>query len=124
MAFKSHLRICLGIALSLFGTHRNALANVGPPSSGGYIIGEPVGIKDVAITRETLTIDLRPLAANGLTRVEAVYHLHNRGEEKRLDLVFAGGAAGMAEFQVWLDEVSIPSNPAARFLIRRSSSAV
>src|SRR6516165_4043693 len=76
-------------------------ANVGPPSSGGQVVAEPVGVVGVDITRETLTIDLRPLAANGLARVEAVYHLLNHGPEKRLDLLFASGSANVADFQVW-----------------------
>ena len=89
-----------------------ARANVGPPSSGGHVVAEPVGIVDVAITRETLTIDLRPLAENGLAQVEAVYHLHNRGPEKTLDLLFASGSASVTGFQVWLGGQQVASAPA------------
>ena len=37
-------------------------ANVGPPSSGGQVVAEPVGIQQVEIRWEVLQIDLRPLA--------------------------------------------------------------
>ena len=87
-------------------------ANVGPPSSGGQVVAEPVGVVGVDITRETLTIDLRPLAANGLARVEAVYHLLNHGPEKRLDLLFASGSANVADFQVWLGDQPVATAPA------------
>jgi hypothetical protein len=90
-----------------------ARANVGPPASGGQITAEPVGVVGVDITHETLTIDLRPLAANGLAQVEAAYLLHNRGPEQRLDLLFASGAAGMADFRVWLGGRPVASRPAA-----------
>jgi len=89
-----------------------ARANVGPPSSGGQVVAEPVGIKDVEITRESLTIDLRPLATNGLAQVEAVYQLHNHGAEKKLDLLFASGSAVVADFQVWLGDQPVASAPA------------
>jgi len=91
-----------GIVLTLLLVPAVVRANVGPPSSGGHVVAEPVGIEGVAITRETLTIDLRPLAANGLAQVEAVYHLQNHGPEKKLDLLFASGSASVADFQVWL----------------------
>jgi hypothetical protein len=80
--------------------------------SGGQIVAEPVGIKDVAITRETLVIDLQPLAKDGLTHVEAIYHLDNHGEEKKLDLLFASGSRGTTNFHVWLDDQSVSSAPA------------
>src|SRR6516162_764034 len=86
-----------------------ARANMGPPMSGGQIVAEPVGIKDVAITRETLVIDLQPLAKDGLTHVEAIYHLDNHGEEKKLDLLFASGSRGTTNFHVWLDDQSVSS---------------
>lgn len=80
------------------------LANVGPGSTGGHLVGEPVGIEAVAITREMLAIDLRPLADDRMAQVEVVYQLQNEGESQDLDLLFAVGAAGIAGFQVWLDD--------------------
>ena len=94
-------------------------ANIGPPVTGGQRVAEPVGmIKDVEITRETLTIDLRPLVEKkgdkqGLAQVEAVYHLYNRGTDKKtLDLMFAFGSAGTAEFHAWLGDQAIDTRPA------------
>jgi hypothetical protein len=103
----------LGLALALLLAPVTAWANLARPSSGGQVVAEPVGIKDVEITRESLTIDLRPLALNGLAQVEAIYYLHNRGAEKTLDLLFASGSAGVADFRVWLGEKSVASKPAA-----------
>jgi hypothetical protein len=84
-------------------------ANVGPPSSGGQVVGEPIGIENIAIQGETLHIDLQPLAADGLAQVEATYRLRNDGETQQLDLLFAGGAAGVSRFEVWLDDEAIPT---------------
>jgi hypothetical protein len=88
-------------------------ANVGPPASGGQLTAEPVGIKDVAIERETLSIDLRPLADRGRAHVEAVYHLYNHGAERTLDLLFASGSADVADFRVWFDDRPVASAPVA-----------
>lgn len=107
-----HLQVWLeGVALFLLAPYP-VWGNVGPPSSGGQIVAEPVGIQDVEITREVLTIDLRPLATNRLAEVDVVYNLTNRGAEKTLDLLFASGAAGVTNFQVWLDGQPLRSQPA------------
>jgi hypothetical protein len=81
-----------------------AQANMGRESSAGQLVAEPVGIKDIAIVRETLAIDLRPLAANGFAMIEVVYQLHNHGPAKRLDLLFASGEWGITDFRVWLGD--------------------
>lgn len=86
-----------------------ACANVGPPWRGGQVVAEPTGTIDVDIKRETLHIDLRPLAANELAVVEAVYHLDNRGAEKKLELLFASGSSSVSEFHVWLDKDPVPT---------------
>jgi len=90
--------------LALLFTPVAAWGNLGPPSSGGHVVAEPVGIRDVEITSEELTIDLRSLTKNGPVQVEAVYHLDNHGNGKKLDLLFASGSAGMADFQVSLGD--------------------
>src|SRR5262249_48232277 len=38
---------------------------------------------------------------------EAVYHLHNQGSEKKLDLLFASGSEQLSDFQVWVDDQPI-----------------
>jgi hypothetical protein len=85
-----------------------ARANVGPPSSGGQLVAEPAGLRDVHITRETLTIDLRPLADGQPGHVQAVYHLDNRGPERTLDLLFISGTPATA-FDVRLNDQPVPS---------------
>lgn len=104
--------VAMGLGLTLLLAPGVAHANIGPPSSGGHVVAEPVGVVGVAITNETLTIDLRPLAANGLAQVEAVYHLLNQGPERKLDLLFASGSASVADFQVWIGNQPVASVPA------------
>lgn len=95
-----------------------ARANVGPPAYGGQLVREPTGLEHVTITRETLTVDLRPLADAGpsdalpAVRVEAVYRLDNAGPERALDLRFAAGSDAR-QFEVRLDDQVVPSGPAA-----------
>ncbi|HJZ93876.1 MAG TPA: hypothetical protein VKE40_23585 [Gemmataceae bacterium] len=98
--------------LGLLALPATGRANVGPPYSGGQLTADPVGIKDVAIEREELTINLRPLAEVGRARVEAVYHLNNAGAERKLDLLFASGSADVAEFRVMFDDRPVPSSRA------------
>lgn len=87
--------------------------NIGPPSSGGQIVAEPIGIQDVEIAHETLSIDLRPLANGEQVQVKVVYNLINHGAEKTLDLLFVSGAAGVNNFHVRLGDQTISSHPAA-----------
>lgn len=91
----------------------NVWANAGPPSKGGHYAGEPAGVLAVAIARERLTIDMRPLSNDALVQVEASYELHNRGTAETIELIFAVGSLGVTNFQVWLDEEPIASAPAA-----------
>lgn len=90
-----------------------ASANVGAPSSGGQLAGEPAGVRDVAILREELVIDLRPLAADGRVAVAATYHLDNPNAEQVLDLVFASGSGEPGGFRVTLDGRPVPATPRA-----------
>jgi len=88
-----------------------ASANVGAPTTGGQLTGEPTGIRDIAISREDLVIDLRPLAVGGLVAVTATYHLDSRAAEQTLDLVFASGSGSPDEFRITLDGRPIASRP-------------
>jgi hypothetical protein len=89
-----------------------AVANVGPPSSGGQLVAEPMGVAEIAIVRETLVIDLRPLAEDGPVSVEAVYQLQNPKHEQTIDLFFASGAVGVRGFAVLFDGQPVASEPA------------
>ena len=88
-----------------------ARANVGPPSSGGQPVAEPLGVASVSILREQLTIDLRPLAKERPVEVQAGYELSNPHESQTVELAFASGAAGIRGFRVWLDEKPLSSQP-------------
>jgi hypothetical protein len=59
-------------------------------------------LKAVAILREDLVIDLRPLASLEPACVEATYHLENTGPGKRFDLVFVAGSEEISDFEVRL----------------------
>ena len=87
--------------------------NAGPPTRGGTpFLVEPVGIKDVEIVREHLSIDLRGFASGRPAQVEAVYQLRNRGPEQKLDLVFVTGADAVLGFQIRLGDEPVASRPA------------
>ena len=79
-----------------------AEANIGPQWWGDRT-AEPLGLKGVAIVREKLTIDLRPLVAVQPVEVEAIYYLNNSGSTKKLDLLFITGVTGVRDFEVRLD---------------------
>lgn len=92
-----------------------AFANAAAPSQAGQTGAEPTGLEQVFILRESLSIDLRRLedarSHDGrVILVEAVYELENRGEERRLELVFAFGSA-FKDFRVWLDDQPVGSQP-------------
>ena len=85
-----------------------ARANIGP-RWWGDTAAEPQGLKGVTITREELTIDLRPLAEVQPARVEAVYHVHNPGPAKKLDLLFIAGGDGVSNFEIRLGDRLVES---------------
>jgi hypothetical protein len=89
------------IALSIFAPPA-VWANVGP-KWWGDLAADPQGLKGIHITREKLTIDLRPLASSQPADVEAIYYLDNPGEKKKLDLFFVIGAPESADFEVRLN---------------------
>lgn len=97
------------VMLVLASSIGDVSANMAKPWEGGDRAGDPVGIKDVAITHEELVIDLRPMVdRGGLAKVSATYHLDNGGPDKPLDLVFAMGSQATA-FRVTLDGAEITS---------------
>lgn len=89
----------------------SARANMANPYQSGDLVGEPAGeLKSVAIERETLTIDARPLAIDAPVAISATYHLRNDGSQTTLDLLFvAPGLAKAGRPQVSLDGQSVPS---------------
>jgi len=94
---------------ALVATAVTASANVGPPTWGGQLAGEPPGIRDIAIEHEELSIDLQRLRDDGRATVSVRYHLDNRAAEQALDLVFASGTGSIDELQVTLDGASVPT---------------
>jgi hypothetical protein len=84
-----------------------AHANVAQRNFPGTPLAEPGGLRMIAIEREELTFDLRPLAEGGGVLVTATYHLDNRGSAVTTPLVFVSGASkGGGEVDVQLDGVT------------------
>src|SRR5262249_39998087 len=99
MMFRHSPRpVCPFALMTCLALPAAVLANVGPPGSGGNIAAEPSGLEAVAITKETLAIDLRPLAEKKPVEVEAIYHLEKRGEVKQVNLVFVSGSELVENF--------------------------
>lgn len=71
-------------------------------------IGEPVGIKNIAITNEELTIDLRPIGNRELARVDVVYKLHNSGLSQTQKLLFYSGSK-LKNLTIQFDGAVIPN---------------
>jgi hypothetical protein len=96
--------LSIGLFVPVLGllTPVAAWANIGKQWWGAFG-SEPRGVKEVAITDEKLTIDLRPVASRRPVEVEAVYLLSNAGAEKTLDLVFISGVPEVTDFEVCLD---------------------
>ncbi len=107
--------IRLALALLLFSLiPTNLLANMASPARAGQLNVEPTGLEKIAITRETLTIDLRSLSQNQAALVEAIYQLNNSAAAQKIELVFVAAAQNVQHFQVWLDEQEIPSQAMER----------
>ena len=77
--------------LMLTGMPAAVWANAGPPHRPGRLVGEPNGLDSMAIKKERLSFDLRPLATAGPALVEAAYEIANTGGERTVDLVFVSG---------------------------------
>ena len=76
---------------------------------GGQIVAEPIAIKNISSTRETLTIDLRPTVESNPALVAAVYQLNNAGNAARHQLLFASGTNGDNQFVITLDDTVLTS---------------
>jgi hypothetical protein len=77
----------------------------------GDVVREPRGLKEIEITHEKLTIDLRPLRDVQPVHVEMIYYLNNHRACKKLDLVFVSGVDGVDDFEVRLDGHLVDSKP-------------
>lgn len=91
---QSMIAACWAVFLGLL-LPSMASANIGPRWWGDRS-AEPLGLKGVDIIRETLTIDLRPLADVQPVKVDAFYHLNNPGTAKKIDLLFITGVTGVS----------------------------
>ncbi|MCE9561771.1 MAG: hypothetical protein K8U57_06920 [Planctomycetes bacterium] len=99
---------CTLSALLVVATAGPVGANAGPPASGGQVAGEPVGVRHIRIVRETLSIDLRPVARNEKAVIDVVYQLQNDAPRRPLDLLFATGSNEIAGFVVLFDGQPVP----------------
>ena len=113
--------VLTALVLSAFLTALRVEANAGPPFfTGGTLAAEPSGLMGVAITHETLDIDMRQLTTYGkynrgqtdtptsLERsnpieVSAVYSITNSGPPREVPLVFASGVPSIAGFSALMN---------------------
>ena len=117
--------LCLAAALGvpLVPVARPARANMASPVQPGTPAGEPAAaLAGLRIARETLTLDLRPLAAPRagdvrFATVEAVYGVVNEGAARVLPLEFVALGADVEAGQVWLDGVPVPAVAVARLAV-------
>ncbi|HEX8283264.1 MAG TPA: hypothetical protein VF588_07910 [Pyrinomonadaceae bacterium] len=92
--------VCLLLVVAAAPSRANMAARQ-PESRAGDAPTEPGGaLKSVRILRETLVIDLRPLAGRRPAVVEATYAVYNDAGEHGLDLVFV--AASMRPGAAWV----------------------
>lgn len=106
------VRLCLLLLCALVPA--GAAANMANPVEPGDRVGEPSGdLRSIAITRERLSIDLRPVAERRPARVEAVYRVNNTAGPRRLSLVFVANALTEGERGIWLDGRAVPYQAAA-----------
>ncbi len=116
------------LVLAMLFAAPRAEANAGPPYyADGKIAAEPSGMEGIAISHETLVIDMRRLPASppsmlGKTAspktsnpidVSATYSITNGGPAREIALVFASGAPSTAGFAVALNGQPIATLPAA-----------
>ncbi len=105
--------INLLLFLSIFFNSIEISANIAAPSQGGIVSAEPSGLENIFISRETLTIDFRPLGEmqsvrdNKSVLVEAVYEVENKGEDKDLKLVFVVGSKNVEDFEISIDDKKV-----------------
>ena len=85
-----------------------AIANITSPQTSGDFVGEPTGsLRSLAIIRELLSFDLRPIDQVGLARIVVTYQVRNQGQPKSVDLVFI--SPGIKAGSVTVDRASVPS---------------
>ncbi len=100
-----------------------ARANMANPVQPGTPAGEPTAaLAGLRIARETLTLDLRRLAAPraGDVRfavVEAVYGIVNDGPARTLPVEFVALGQDVGAGQVWVDEVPVEAQRVARLAV-------
>src|SRR5947209_20420869 len=88
----------LGSILASLALGSAAWANFAP-RFWGDVTSEGWGVKEIAITHEQLTIDLRALVRGDPARVEVNYDLANSGASRGLELLFVSGEVGIARFE-------------------------
>jgi hypothetical protein len=92
----------LGALFLLLSVPAFAKANIGREWWGNPGTEPHGGLKEIAIRRETLQLDLRPLAELQPAFIEAAYEVYNPGPGKDLDLIFVAGSDEVSDFEVFL----------------------
>jgi hypothetical protein len=99
--------VCVALVIaSLLAPHGRARANMAarqPEARAGVEVREPFGLfESVHIERESLLIDLRPLADLRPAVVEATYRVRNDGEARAVELVFVADGLSTEDGGGWV----------------------
>ena len=78
-------------------------ANAGPYRTYSPIVGEPMGLTNIVITREDLELDFRPLQDFARVKVHATYQLRNQTGAEALRLAFIFGSAEHTNHKITLN---------------------
>jgi hypothetical protein len=96
----------LALLACLFPTV-TCLGNLSGPWKPGQLLLDVEGVKDVAIVRETLRIDLRPLERGGNVKISATYVVEHVQPARELPLTFVTGADSIRSVECRLNGVPL-----------------
>jgi hypothetical protein len=100
---------CLAVSAMIVALTPATFANFAPRFMG-TVTSEAWGVKEIAITHETLTIDLRPLLTADPAGIEVRYELNNSGNAKQLELLFLSGEQHMSEFEAFINDKPVETH--------------
>lgn len=95
------------LLISLLPSSR-CLGNLSGPWHGGQLLIDVDGVKDIAIVREKLRIDLRPLEQGNMIRITATYVIDHSQSPRNLPLTFITGVQSVQGIRCSVDGSPLP----------------
>jgi hypothetical protein len=102
--------IALVVLLVLFMPSSPCFANLSGPWKPGQLLVDVEGVKEIAIIREKLGIDLRPLKDGGMIKISATYLIDHPHSPKDLPLTFITGVESVKEVKCTLNGIPLAFN--------------